>query len=100
MKRSMDFNAREYDTSKMIVVYGASSYGEIAYYLLKENGLTPNYYCDRAYPGESYMGVPVVRPEWLCQHKDSAYVLIASADYYHEICEMEIFIFENLSIVF
>lgn len=87
MKRSMDFNAREYDTSKMIVVYGASSYGEIAYYLLKENGLTPNYYCDRAYPGESYMGVPVVRPEWLCQHKDSAYVLIASADYYHEICD-------------
>lgn len=69
-----------------IIVYGASVYGEIAYRLLENISIKPSCYCDRAARDETFLGIKVIRPEELIAHKD-AWVLIASADYFHEIRE-------------
>lgn len=69
---------------KTIIIYGASIYGELGYYLLKKIGFQPDFYCDQLDLGKSYLGVPVIKPEDL-EHYKSAYIIIASADYFHEI---------------
>lgn len=74
-------------SKKEIIVYGASAYGEIAYWLLDSINVRPNYYCDGLIKTKEYMGIEVLRPEELRRHKD-AWVIIASADYFFEIKEV------------
>ena len=69
-----------------IIVYGASVYGEIAYRQLENISIKPSCYCDRAARDKTFLGIKVIHPEELIAHKD-ALVLIASADYFHEIRE-------------
>lgn len=78
------FTEKIYDMNRELIVYGASVYGEIAFYTLRALGITPDYFCDRAIDKDSYFGVKVIKPHELNEHKD-AMIIIASSDYFQEI---------------
>lgn len=80
---TMDFQKSVLKKNQRIIVYGASIYGELAYYLLEDCNLKPDYYCDRVVK-DSFMGIPVIEPDMLAEHRND-WILIASADYYHEL---------------
>lgn len=80
------FTEKMYDETKELIVYGASVYGEIAFYTLRMLGITPDFFCDRAMEEEQYFGIKVIRPEDLSSH-ENAMIIIASSDYFHEIRE-------------
>ena len=84
MKTTTGFCPEKYDKGEKIIIYGASSYGELAFWGLKQNGLSPDYFRDRAVIKDKYMGIPVIRPREVEKFKDD-YIIIASADYFHEI---------------
>lgn len=73
-----------YDKNKELIIYGASVYGEIAFYTLQALGITPDFFCDRAIEKDYYFNVKVIRPHELDFHKD-AIIIIASSDYFQEI---------------
>lgn len=78
------FTEEFYDKADELIVYGASVYGEIAFYTLRALGIMPDYFCDRAIDKDSYFGVKVIRPQELDIHKN-AIIIIASSDYFQEI---------------
>lgn len=78
------FTDKIYDKTNKLIVYGASVYGEIAFYTLQTLGIVPDFFCDRAIEKEYYFGVKVIRPDELVIYKD-AMIIIASSDYFHEI---------------
>lgn len=78
------FTENIYDETSELIVYGASVYGEIAFYTLQMLGITPDFFCDRAIEKEHYFNVKVIRPDELVFHRD-AMIIIASSDYFHEI---------------
>lgn len=84
MKKTKTFKEDVYDRKKELIIYGASVYGELAYYALKRIGISPSYFCDRAIDQEQYFGIPVIRPAEMVTHRGAA-VIIASSDYFHEI---------------
>lgn len=84
IKVTKSFDVKKYDNKKKIIVYGASSYGELAFYMLKKCGIIPNYFCDRSVTVEKFFGVKVIRPKDVVLFKDEIFI-IASADYFHEI---------------
>ncbi len=84
MKKIKSFTKDNYNKEEPIIIYGASVYGEIAYYALKEMGILPDYYCDQAKEKQFYFDIPVIRLENL-KKMPKANVIIASADYYNEI---------------
>ncbi len=86
MNTTVDFYPDLLKEGQKIIIYGASVYGELAYRLLECAQLRPDYYCDRLVTG-AYMGVPVIKPSELEEYKNE-WILIASADYFHEIREM------------
>ncbi len=67
-----------------IIVYGAGRFGELAFFGLKELGVTPSFFVDRKLSGGSFLGVNVINPEDLRSHPDAA-VLIASVSYFREM---------------
>ena len=75
-----------YDKRELVIIYGASVYGEIAYFALKALGITPDYFCDRAAKNDEYFGVKVIKPDKLID-KVHANIIIASADYFYDILE-------------
>ena len=84
MKETKTFKKELYDRHNELIVYGASVYGELAYYALQKIGIMPSYFCDQAINQDQYFGVNVIRPEEMVNHKNAA-VIIASSDYFHEI---------------
>lgn len=82
-KSTTDFHVEEKRKDQKIIIYGASVYGELAYWLLHEANMKPDLYCDRVVKG-CFMSIPVIEPENLFSYRDD-WVLIASADYYHEL---------------
>lgn len=80
---TVDFSTEMLMENQCVVIYGASVYGELAYYLLEDCGIKPDYYCDRLVKG-SFLGIPVIDPDELATHRDD-WVIIASADYFHEL---------------
>ena len=74
------------NNEKEIIIYGASKYGDIAFYLLEYYGLKPKLYCDKALAGQKYHDINVIAPNQLYEYRD-AIILVASADYYDEICD-------------
>lgn len=78
------FTEQVYDKNEELIVYGASVYGEIAFYTLQTLGIIPDFFCDRAIDKNNYFGVKVIRPHELSLHKN-AMIIIASSDYFQEI---------------
>lgn len=78
------FTEKSYDKTSELIVYGASVYGEIAFYTLQTLGIKPDFFCDRAIETNYYFGIKIIRPHELNLHKD-AMIIIASSDYFHEI---------------
>ena len=84
MGETVSFNKSNYDYNEPVIVYGASVYGEIAYYALEEMGIKPSYFCDRAYQKQTYFEIPVIRLNDL-KTMQNANIIIASADYFRDI---------------
>lgn len=78
------FTEKIYNKDSELIVYGASVYGEIAFYTLQTLDITPDFFCDRAIEKEYYFGVKVIRPHEISAHKE-AMIIIASSDYFQEI---------------
>ena len=81
--KTVPFKLDTYKKDKPIIVYGASTYGELAYYLLKTIGLYPDYFCDRVPCGE-FMGVKVIDSVDVSKYMNANYI-IASSDSFYEI---------------
>lgn len=86
MKSTKSFTLKQYDAKKTLIIYGASVWGEIAFYALKQIGISPDYFCDRGIQSDEYLGIPVIRPQDMEVHKE-ADIIIASSDYFHDIRE-------------
>ena len=86
MKKIKSFNKDNYNIKEPIIIYGASVYGEIAYFALKALGVIPDYFCDRAAKDKEYFGVKVIKPSMLAD-KVHANIIIASVDYFYDILE-------------
>lgn len=87
MGKTSSFVKNSYDSRKPIIVYGASVYGELAYIALQQMGLSPDCYCDKSEDRKEYFGVKVISPKELDNYRD-ANIIIASADFFHEIKKM------------
>lgn len=83
-KKTKTFKKDLYNNLNELIIYGASVYGELAYYALQKIGIVPSFFCDRAINQKQYFGINVIRPEDMAEHKE-AVVIIASSDYFHEI---------------
>ncbi len=83
----MSFTKDTYNKDEPIIIYGASVYGELAYLALERLGLTPTYFCDRSKSKKEYFGIGVINPDMLEDFRE-ANILIASADFFHEIKQM------------
>ena len=70
MKETKTFKKELYDRHNELIVYGASVYGELAYYALQKIGIMPSYFCDQAINQDQYFGVNVIRPEEMVNHKN------------------------------
>lgn len=77
------FNKESMKKEMPVIIYGASTYGEIAYAALKKIGINVCYYCDRFVKGE-YLGVKVIEPKDL-EGFINANIIIASRDYFYDI---------------
>ena len=84
MKNIGSFTKVCYNKKEPVIIYGASVYGEIAYFALKFMGITPDFFCDRATKDEEYFGVKVIKPSMLVDKKH-ANIIIASVDYFYDI---------------
>lgn len=87
MGRTISFAEKTYLADKPIVVYGASVYGELAFFALEQMDIRPDYYCDKSKDRKEYFGIEVINPERLRDFKD-ANIIIASADFFYEIKKM------------
>lgn len=84
MKLTNSFTVEQYSKSDILIIYGASVWGEIAYYALRQLGIRPNFFCDRGIQKDKYYGIPVLRPHHMINFQE-AQIVIASADYFHDI---------------
>lgn len=84
MEKTKSFEKSDYNCNRKLIIYGASVYGELAYKGLEFLGIKPDMFCDRARAKETYLGLPVIAPEDLEDYTEDL-VLIASADFFHEI---------------
>lgn len=84
MIKTNSFKKNNYHSGSPIVIYGASVYGEIAYYALREINIQPDYFCDQINDKQNYYGIPIIHPDDLTKMLD-ANIIIASADYFNEI---------------
>ena len=80
---TIPFNKENMKKEMPVIIYGASTYGEIAYAALKKIGINVCYYCDRFVKGE-YLGVKVIEPKDL-EGFINANIIIASRDYFYDI---------------
>lgn len=87
MGKTKSFTKENDDHKRPIIVYGASVYGEIAFYALRALDIQPDYFCDQAQEKHNYYGIPVIHPDKLMDMLD-ANIIIASADYFAEIKEL------------
>lgn len=84
MNSTIGFNKITYIEDEPIIIYGASVYGELAYWALKQMGWIPDYYCDKSKDRIEYFGIKVISPNEL-QELKQANIIIASADFFYEI---------------
>lgn len=84
MNSTVSFNKNTYIEDELIIIYGASVYGELAYIALNQIGQTPDYYCDKSRDRKEYFGIKVISPNELKDLK-KANIIIASADFFYEI---------------
>lgn len=84
MSKTISFSQSTYIENEPIIVYGASVYGELAYVALRQESLTPDYYCDKSKARKEYFGIEVKSPEELDDFRN-ANIIIASADFFYEI---------------
>ena len=80
---TIPFNRETMNKEMPVIIYGASTYGEIAFVALKKIGINVCCFCDRFVKGE-YLGVKVIAPEEL-QDFINANIIIASRDYFYDI---------------
>ena len=81
--KTIPFSPEHMIKGQPLIVYGASVYGELAYYALAELGVRPDYFCDRA-RGGGYFETDIIHPRELREFHD-ANIIIASCDYFEEI---------------
>lgn len=84
MGKTSSFTKSNYNHNSPIIIYGASVYGELAYYALKEIDIQPDYFCDQTHEKKDYYGISIIHPDDLDNMTD-ANIIIASADYFGEI---------------
>lgn len=85
MKLTESFIPSKHDSLERIIVYGASHYGEMAYFLLRQYGFRPAYYVDRNIAGRKvFDDIDVISADKLSEYKDAC-IIIASADCFHEM---------------
>ena len=84
MHRIHSFEKDSYIKDEPIIIYGASVYGEIAYWALKTIGIKPDYFCDRASKSVAYFDIKILKPEELVSYLH-ANIIIASVDYFNDI---------------
>ncbi len=84
MRLTKGFYSSDLREGQKIIVYGAGRYGEIALKGLEAEGLSVDFFADRAYAGGDYLGVPVIAPEELVNHLDDV-ILIASYNYFYDM---------------
>lgn len=84
MKPIKSFNKVCYNKEEPVIIYGASVYGEIAYFALKSLGIEPEFFCDRFTKDDKYFSVKVIKPGMLID-KVHANIIIASVDYFSDI---------------
>lgn len=82
------YNICSHNKDNKLIVYGASVYGEIAFWSLKEIGVTPDYFCDKSIERKKYFGIEVIHPDELQKYQGCADIIIASADFFCEIKSM------------
>lgn len=85
MVSTVSFQKKDIKQGTMLIVYGASVYGELAYLALQKLGVKPAYFCDRFRTGQ-YFGIDIIHPDEL-KHFLKANIIIASCDYFDEIRE-------------
>ena len=83
MMDTLPFNLNNMVKDAPIIIYGASTYGEIAYVALKELRLSPLYFCDRTKKGK-YLGIEIIQPSQLVDFLNDN-IIIASRDYFYDI---------------
>ena len=71
------FDAKKFPREKMVILYGAAMYGELAFHALQELDIPAFSFCDRVQAGEKFCGLPVIAPEELRRYPE-AYVLICA----------------------
>ncbi|SHO48785.1 radical SAM protein [Anaerocolumna xylanovorans] len=86
MRSTQAFTKENYDKNREVIIYGATVYGEIAYWALEYIGIRPDYFCDRALGGDKKYGIQILSPQELTEHKD-AIIILASFNYFYEIKE-------------
>jgi organic radical activating enzyme len=86
MRSTQAFTKENYDKNREVIIYGATVYGEIAYWALESIGIRPDYFCDRALAGDKKYGIQVLNPQELVEHKE-AVIILASFNYFYEIKE-------------
>lgn len=84
MSNTISFDYKDYDKSKKIIIFGASSYGEIIYWLLKSVGINISFFCDRDVNKKEIFGCPIISSSELAEYSND-YIIIASADCYNEM---------------
>ena len=86
MRQTESFQIEKVTENQKILIYGAAIYGEIALRGLEILGLRADYFVDREYVGEEYLGLSIISPDELIYYKDDI-VIIASLNYFSEILE-------------
>lgn len=84
MRKTQAFTKEKYNKNCEVIIYGATVYGEIAYFALQYMEIKPDFFCDRALAGETKFGIPVLNPETLAEHAD-AIIILASFNYFYEM---------------
>lgn len=81
------FDKENHKKDRRVIIYGASVWGELAFYGLKQMGILPDYFCDQSRKRKEYFGVKIISPKELETKFNNEEIIIASADFFYEIKE-------------
>lgn len=82
------FNIEKHHKNKKIIIYGASVWGELAYFGLRQMGLKPDFFCDQSEKRKLYFNTEVITIDKLKTDYSEEDIIIASADFFYEIKDM------------
>lgn len=86
MRLTKSFLPKDLKEGQHIIIYGAGRYGELALRGLQHLNLEPLYFADKTFAGKKYLGIKVISPNELKNHKKDV-ILIASYNYFSEMIE-------------